>query len=77
MNLDDKDLLAVFPRSRFIPAANVDYQPIVRTGKAIGLATPDFFAVERVGDAPLRTVAVAILGTEADGNRWCRGTPVA
>lgn len=33
----DKDLLASFPRSGFIPASNSDYQPIVEVGTSIGL----------------------------------------
>ncbi len=35
--IDDPELLAAFPRSRFIPATNSDYEPIVRVGKDIGL----------------------------------------
>lgn len=37
LELDDPDLLASFPRSRFIPAANSDYAPIAETARAIGL----------------------------------------
>ena len=37
LDMDDPDLLASFPRTRFIPASNEDYQPILETGKAIGL----------------------------------------
>lgn len=37
LNMKDPDLLASFPRTRFIPASNDDYQPILDTGKAIGL----------------------------------------
>jgi phosphonate transport system substrate-binding protein len=37
LDMDDPDLLASFPRARFIPASNDDYQPILETGKAIGL----------------------------------------
>jgi phosphonate transport system substrate-binding protein len=37
LNMNDPDLLASFPRTRFIPASNDDYQPILDTGKAIGL----------------------------------------
>ncbi len=37
LNMNDPDLLASFPRRGFIPAGNDDYQPIVDTGKAIGL----------------------------------------
>ena len=35
--IDDPELLQAFPRSRFIPATNDDYAPIVRVGKDIGL----------------------------------------
>jgi len=35
--IDDPELLKAFPRSRFIPATNDDYEPIVRVGKDIGL----------------------------------------
>lgn len=35
--IDDPELLQAFPRSRFIPAVNDDYEPIVRVGKDIGL----------------------------------------
>ena len=37
LGMDDKDLLASFPRKSFVPASNDDYQPIVDTGKSIGL----------------------------------------
>ncbi len=37
LGLKDPDLLAAFPRQGFIPASNDDYQPILDTGKAIGL----------------------------------------
>ncbi len=37
LNLKDKDLLASFPRKRFVPATNADYEPILKTGQAIGL----------------------------------------
>ncbi len=37
LTLDDPDLLASFPRTRFIPASNGDYQPILDVGHAIGL----------------------------------------
>jgi len=37
LGMDDPDLLASFPRSGFIPAANDDYAPIEATGKALGL----------------------------------------
>jgi phosphonate transport system substrate-binding protein len=35
--LDDPDLLASFPRTRFIPTSNDDYLPILAVGRAIGL----------------------------------------
>ncbi len=35
--IEDPALLQAFPRSRFIPATNDDYEPIVRVGKDIGL----------------------------------------
>ncbi|WP_426415898.1 putative selenate ABC transporter substrate-binding protein [Aestuariirhabdus sp. LZHN29] len=35
--MDDPDLLGAFPRTRFIPASNSDYQPILDTAKKIGL----------------------------------------
>ncbi len=35
--IEDPELLKAFPRSRFIPASNEDYEPIVRVGKDIGL----------------------------------------
>ena len=35
--MDDPDLMASFPRKSFIPASNDDYQPILDTGKEIGL----------------------------------------
>ncbi|MEX2616419.1 MAG: putative selenate ABC transporter substrate-binding protein [Alphaproteobacteria bacterium] len=37
LGMDDEDLLASFPRKRFVPASNEDYQPIVDVGKSIGL----------------------------------------
>ena len=37
LDMRDPELLASFPRTRFIPASNADYQPILDTGKAIGL----------------------------------------
>lgn len=37
LSITDKDLLAAFPRSAFIPAKNSDYAPIENTAKAIGL----------------------------------------
>lgn len=35
--IDDKDLLASFPREKFVDAQNSDYQPIQDTAQAIGL----------------------------------------
>lgn len=40
LNMKDEDLLASFPRKKFVPASNVDYQPIESTAKAIGLLEP-------------------------------------
>ena len=37
LGMKDPDLLASFPRKSFIPAANADYEPIEKTGKALGL----------------------------------------
>ena len=37
LGIDDPDLLASFPRKRFVPAENSDYQPILDVGKKIGL----------------------------------------
>ena len=37
LNMKDKDLLASFPRSRFISAANSDYQPILDIAREINL----------------------------------------
>lgn len=37
LTMDDADLLAAFPRSGFIPAANDDYEPIKSVAKEIGL----------------------------------------
>ena len=37
LNMTDKDLLASFPRSRFIPATNDDYKPVEEVGAEIGL----------------------------------------
>lgn len=37
LDLKDPDLLATFPRKRFIPASNEDYQPIIDIGRKIGL----------------------------------------
>ena len=35
--LDDPAILAAFPRSKFIPASNDDYQPVLDVAKTIGL----------------------------------------
>lgn len=37
IGMDDPDLLASFPRKSFVPAANEDYEPILQTGRALGL----------------------------------------
>lgn len=37
LEMDDPDLLASFPRSKFIPASNSDYQPILDVAKEIKL----------------------------------------
>ena len=37
LNMRDPDLLKSFPRQSFIPASNIDYQPIVDVGREIGL----------------------------------------
>ncbi|MDK2779583.1 MAG: putative selenate ABC transporter substrate-binding protein [Pseudomonadota bacterium] len=37
LNMNDKDLLASFPRQSFVPAGNSDYQPIENTAREIGL----------------------------------------
>ena len=37
LEMKDPDLLASFPRKSFVPASNSDYQPILDTGKSIGL----------------------------------------
>jgi len=37
LGLNDPDLLKSFPRSKFVPASNADYKPIVDVGKEIGL----------------------------------------
>jgi phosphonate transport system substrate-binding protein len=37
LNMNDPDLLASFPRERFVEASNADYQPILDTAKHIGL----------------------------------------
>jgi len=37
LNIKDKDLLSSFPRKSFVPATNADYEPILKTGQAIGL----------------------------------------
>ena len=37
LGMKDPNLLESFPRSKFVPATNKDYQPIVNVGKEIGL----------------------------------------
>lgn len=37
LEMDDPELLESFPREGFIPASNDDYEPIRKTGKAIGI----------------------------------------
>ena len=37
LRLDDRTILDQFPRTKFIPAQNSDYEPILKTGQAIGL----------------------------------------
>ncbi|MFD2237478.1 putative selenate ABC transporter substrate-binding protein [Aureimonas populi] len=37
LSLDDPDLLASFPRARFVPASNEDYAPIEETARQIGV----------------------------------------
>ena len=37
LDISDPELLKAFPRNRFIPADNSMYQPILETGKAIGI----------------------------------------
>lgn len=37
LNIQDPELLASFPRSKFIPAANSDYRPIVKVAREIKL----------------------------------------
>ena len=37
LGITDPDILAAFPRSRFVPASNADYEPVLETAKAIGL----------------------------------------
>jgi len=37
LELDDPELLAQFPRTRFVPASNADYEPILEVGRSIGL----------------------------------------
>lgn len=37
LNMKDPELLTSFPRQRFVPASNADYQPIREVGKEIGL----------------------------------------
>jgi len=35
--IDDPKLLKAFPRSKFVPASNADYKPILDVGRSIGL----------------------------------------
>lgn len=37
LDMDDPELLETFPRSKFIPAQNSDYEPIKQTGEQIGI----------------------------------------
>ena len=37
LGMKDKELLEAFPRQRFVPARNSDYEPILETAKSIGL----------------------------------------
>ena len=37
LGMDDPELLACFPRKSFVPADNLDYEPIEKVAKAIGL----------------------------------------
>ena len=37
LEMNDPALLETFPRSRFIPASNDDYEPIVRTARELDL----------------------------------------
>jgi phosphonate transport system substrate-binding protein len=37
LTMDDPDLLASFPRQRFVEATNADYQPILDTARQLGL----------------------------------------
>nr|WP_229377398.1 putative selenate ABC transporter substrate-binding protein [Shewanella woodyi] len=37
LDMDDPELLASFPRKSFVPADNLDYEPIEKVAKAIGL----------------------------------------
>jgi phosphonate transport system substrate-binding protein len=37
LSMKDPDLLSSFPRKSFVPASNADYDPIKRTGLAIGI----------------------------------------
>lgn len=40
LDIDDPDMLQRFARSRFIPARNADYAPILDTARAVGLIDP-------------------------------------
>lgn len=37
LGMNDPELLAAFPRKSFVPAKNSDYDPILETGRSIGL----------------------------------------
>ena len=37
VGMDDPELLDSFPRKAFVPAANEDYEPILETGRALGI----------------------------------------
>ncbi len=37
LSMDDPELLKSFPRSKFVPAGNEDYEPIRKTAKSIGI----------------------------------------
>lgn len=37
INIEDREILDAFPRERFIPASNDDYQMIIDTARAVGL----------------------------------------
>ena len=37
LDMDSPELLDSFPRSRFIPASNADFEPVKKVAKSIGL----------------------------------------